>query len=170
MVFPSRAQRAGEQALITITVRRKIPIKFFIDFSNTRSIKAFLLELAELFLRFVPAMVLPRDPGLPEDFRMLLPVFLEKFLRWRHSHGIDKDDCPEPHNLRHVGQLNLISEALHNLIDGLIIAASFLVNFKLGLATTLAVLLHELPQEMGDFGLLLYSGYTKKRALALNFL
>ena len=95
---------------------------------------------------------------------------LEKFLRWQHRHGIDKDDCREEHDLKHLGQLNLISEALHNLIDGLIIGASFLVNFKLGLATTLAVLLHELPQEIGDFGLLLYSGFSKKRALALNFL
>ena len=131
--------------------------------------------LGDVFLHILPELF---ESARDDTVKIASLVFagiiiffvLEKFLRWRHSHGIDKDDCPEPHNLRHVGQLNLISEALHNLIDGLIIAASFLVNFKLGLATTLAVLLHELPQEMGDFGLLLYSGYTKKRALALNFL
>lgn len=68
------------------------------------------------------------------------------------------------------GYMNLIGDGVHNFIDGLIIAAAFLLNIKLGLVTTLAVALHEIPQEIGDFGVLLYSGWKKKKALIANFL
>lgn len=64
----------------------------------------------------------------------------------------------------------LISDGLHNFIDGLIIGASYLVSIEVGIATSIAVMLHEIPQEIGDFGVLLYSGYSAKRALWFNFL
>ena len=64
----------------------------------------------------------------------------------------------------------LISDGFHNLLDGLIIGASFLVSIEIGIATTLAVILHEIPQEMGDFGVLIHSGYSKSKALLFNFL
>lgn len=90
---------------------------------------------------------------------------LEKFLHWHH-HGEDTDD-----NYVHpVGKLILFSDGVHNFVDGIIIAVSFLVSIPVGIATTIAVILHEIPQEIGDFGVLLHSGYTKKRALWLNFL
>ena len=96
---------------------------------------------------------------------ILFFFILEKFLHWHH-HGEDKED-----NYVHpVGQLVLFSDGIHNFIDGMIIGASFLVNVPVGLATTLAVILHEIPQEIGDFAVLLHSGYTKQRALWLNFL
>ena len=66
--------------------------------------------------------------------------------------------------------LILVSDGIHNFIDGLIIAASFVVSFPIGIATTLAVVLHEIPQEIGDFGVLIYGGIKKVRALFLNFL
>src|SRR3989338_5431422 len=95
---------------------------------------------------------------------ILFFFILEKFLHWHH-HGEDKED-----NYVHpVGQLVLFSDGIHNFIDGMIIGASFLVNVPVGLATTLAVILHEIPQEIGDFAVLLHSGYTKSRALWLNF-
>lgn len=90
---------------------------------------------------------------------------LEKFLHWHH-HGEDKDD----NYIHPVGKLVLFSDGVHNFLDGMIIAASFLVSIPVGIATTIAVILHEIPQEVGDFGVLLHSGYTKKRALWLNFL
>lgn len=90
---------------------------------------------------------------------------LEKFLHWHH-HGEDQaEDSVHP-----VGKLVFISDGIHNFMDGIIIAASFMVSIPLGIATTMAVILHEIPQEIGDFGVLLHSGYSKAKALWLNFL
>ncbi len=96
---------------------------------------------------------------------ILLFFIIEKFLHWHH-HGEDKNES----HIHPVGQLVLVSDGIHNLIDGIIIGVSFLVSIPLGIATTLAVILHEIPQEIGDFTVLLHSGYSKKRALWLNFL
>jgi zinc and cadmium transporter len=94
---------------------------------------------------------------------LLLFFAVEKVLQWHHCH---EGECD-----RHVvGPMNLIGDGVHNVIDGMVVAAAFLTSPELGLATTLAVLLHEIPQEIGDFGVLLYSGYTPKKALLLNFL
>ena len=89
---------------------------------------------------------------------------LEEFLMWRHSHT----PTPEGHTKR-LGYMNLFGDAFHNAIDGLVIGGAYLVSVPLGLATSLAVLLHELPQEIGDFAVLLYSGFTVRRAVAYNF-
>lgn len=88
---------------------------------------------------------------------------LEKILHWHH-HDI-LDDAPRP-----IGRLILISDSVHNFIDGLIIGGSYLISIEVGIATTIAVVLHEIPQEVGDFGILLHAGYTKAKALWLNFL
>lgn len=96
---------------------------------------------------------------------ILFFFILEKFLHWHH-HG---DDTEENH-IHPVGKLVLFSDGVHNFIDGVIITVSFLVSIPLGIATTLAVILHEIPQEIGDFAVLLHAGYTKARALWLNFL
>jgi zinc and cadmium transporter len=96
---------------------------------------------------------------------MLLFFIIEKFLHWHH-HGEDKDDT----EIHPVGKLVLFSDGFHNLIDGMIIGVSFLISIPIGIATTIAVILHEIPQEIGDFAVLVHSGYTKKRAIWLNFL
>lgn len=93
---------------------------------------------------------------------------LEKFLYWRHCH---KEECP----VHMFVYLNLIGDGIHNFIDGMIIAATYILSFEsgnyhLGFATTLAVIFHEIPQEIGDFGVLVYGGLTKKKALAYNFI
>lgn len=75
----------------------------------------------------------------------------------------------ETHKHR-IGILNLAGDALHNFLDGLVIAGSYLVSVPLGIATTIAVVLHEIPQELADFGVLLYSGFSKGKALLANFL
>jgi zinc and cadmium transporter len=90
---------------------------------------------------------------------------LEKILRWRHCHDVSCQDHP-----KHLGTMNLVGDGIHNLIDGLLIGASFSVSIPLGIATTIAVVLHEIPQELADFGVLLHSGYTVKKALLFNFL
>lgn len=96
---------------------------------------------------------------------IVLFFIVEKVIHWRH--------CHLPTTKRHihpVGFLNLIGDGVHNFIDGLVIAAAYLVDIRLGIVTTLAVLLHEIPQELGDFGVLLHAGFTKKKALIFNLL
>jgi len=94
---------------------------------------------------------------------VLIFFIMEKFLHWHH-HGEDTEE------IHPVGKLILFSDGVHNFIDGVIIGVSFLVSVPVGIATTIAVILHEIPQEIGDFAVLLHSGYTKSRALFLNFL
>jgi zinc and cadmium transporter len=96
---------------------------------------------------------------------ILIFFVLEKYVRWRHCHDID---CEE--HARHLVALNLVGDSLHNFIDGLIIGTAYLVDVKVGVATTIAVAFHELPQEIGDFGVLIHAGLTPKRALLYNFL
>jgi zinc and cadmium transporter len=94
---------------------------------------------------------------------------LEKAALWRHSHEHEhghEHDGPGAH--RASGMLILAGDAFHNFVDGLLIAAAFLADFRLGLTTTLAVMMHEIPQEIGDFMVLLHAGYRRSRALALN--
>ena len=74
----------------------------------------------------------------------------------------------EPHK-HSIGIMSLVGDGVHNFIDGLIIAVSYIISVPVGIATTIAVVLHEVPQELADFGVLLYAGYSKKRALLLNF-
>lgn len=88
---------------------------------------------------------------------------VEKLLYWRHCH---KGKC----YVHSFAYMNLFGDAVHNFIDGLIIAASFVTNLSLGVVTTFAIALHEVPQEIGDFGVLVYAGFGKSRALVLNFL
>lgn len=89
---------------------------------------------------------------------------LEKFLRWHHQHS------GEPEGIQPFGLMNLVADAVHNFIDGVAIGASYLVAAPVGVATTLAVVLHEVPQEIGDFGVLLHAGFTRTRALLFNFM
>ncbi|MCC6290613.1 ZIP family metal transporter [Candidatus Nomurabacteria bacterium] len=110
-------------------------------------------------------------PSLAVLAGILLFFILEKFLHWHHSHGIDneRDECEHIH-IKPFGRLNLIADGFHNFLDGITIGISFLVNPTVGFATTLAVILHEIPQEMGDFGILLHAGYNRRQALYLNLL
>lgn len=90
---------------------------------------------------------------------------LEKFVQWRHCHQPTSKEHPHP-----LATMNLVGDAFHNFLDGAIIATSYVVSIPLGIATTVAVLLHEIPQEIGDFGVLVYAGYSKKKALLMNFI
>lgn len=90
---------------------------------------------------------------------------LEKIICWRHCHIPTSKSHPHP-----LATMNLVGDAFHNFLDGTIIAGSFLVSIPLGISTTLAVVLHEIPQEIGDFGVLLHGGYGRLKALMMNFL
>ncbi|MBI2644226.1 MAG: ZIP family metal transporter [Candidatus Wildermuthbacteria bacterium] len=88
---------------------------------------------------------------------------IEKVLHWHHSHRNSGEHSS-------LGVLSMFGDSLHNFFDGMIIAATFFIDAKLGFATVAAVALHEIPQEIAEFGVLLYAGFSKYRALALNFL
>lgn len=96
-------------------------------------------------------------------FGILAFFFLERFLYWRHCH----DGICDVHAFTY---LNLIGDGLHNLIDGMVIAISYSVSIQAGIITTIAVISHEIPQELGDFGVLVYGGFSKVKALFWNLI
>lgn len=110
---------------------------------------------------------------------------LERFIYWFHGHAHEKEDqlicydaltegvdklIQKGEKVRNFALLNLIGDGLHNFLDGIIIMVAFLSGLGNGVIVTLAVSFHELPQEIGDFGILVYGGFTKKRALLFNFI
>lgn len=93
----------------------------------------------------------------------ILFFILERYFYWRHCH---EEKC----DVHAFTYLNLIGDGIHNFIDGLIIGTSFLVNIKVGIIATTAIIMHEIPQELGDFGVLFYGGLSKFKVLFYNFL
>jgi zinc and cadmium transporter len=105
---------------------------------------------------------------------ILLFFTLEKVLIWRHCHH-EHCEAHEPHERSEhdhgrSGAMVIVGDTFHNFIDGIIIAASFMADVQLGIVTSLAIIAHEIPQEVGDFAVLLNSGYTKRRAFQLNLI
>lgn len=124
----------------------------------------------DAFVHLIPEAFEITSSATTTSVYILLGVFaffvLEKFLHWRHEHSCEFDDiCVKP-----LGYINLASDGVHNLIDGLLIGVAYLASIEIGVATTLAIIMHEIPQEIGDFGVLIHAGFTKKRALLFNFL
>ena len=131
--------------------------------------------LAVVFLDILPKWVLAG---------MLFFFFLEKLVIWRHSHGDLQPAADGTQNHAHhhhhghhhgndggrSGLMILIGDSLHNATDGVVIAAAFLADFKLGVVTSLAIIAHEVPQEVSDFFVLLHSGYTRKKAFLYNMI
>ena len=99
---------------------------------------------------------------------ILLNFILEKFIRWRHCHDLDCHEFDD--NDHSVVLINLLSDGLHNLIDGMLITAGFMVDYHLGLTTAIAVILHEIPQEIGDYAILVHHKTPPLKAVFLNFL
>ena len=98
---------------------------------------------------------------------------MEKLVLWRHCHTEDceaHDQHAVAHDHGRSGMMILVGDSVHNFIDGVLIAAAFLESTQLGVITAIAIVAHEIPQEVGDFLILLHSGYTKARALMLNLL
>jgi zinc and cadmium transporter len=123
--------------------------------------------LGDVFLHILPEMA-EVGFGVTEGLYFLtgLIVFfiLERFIHWQHGHG-DHDET-----VHSSVYLTTIADSLHNFIDGMVIAASFLVDPTLGIATTIAVIFHEIPQEIGQFAILLHGGWSKAKAIWYNLL
>ena len=101
---------------------------------------------------------------------ILLFFVLEKLVIWRHCHGdaCEAHGVPVQHDHGRSGLMIMIGNTLHNLVDGVLIAAAFVADFQLGVVTSIAIIAHQIPQEAGDFVILLHSGYSRARALWVN--
>ncbi len=123
----------------------------------------------DTFIHLLPETFAHGDGGQSASLWVLAGILLffvlEKFLRWHHHHTVEDE-----HHVHPMGYMNLVADAVHNGIDGLLIGASFLNSMQLGIATTVAVVLHEIPSEICHFGVLVHAGFTKRRALWLNLL
>ncbi|MHB9285945.1 ZIP family metal transporter [Halobacteriales archaeon Cl-PHB] len=121
------------------------------------------------FLHLLPRAI--REYGSADTLPVFLAVVagfclfyvLEQFIHWHHHHAATHDHEP-------VSYLVLISDTIHNFIDGLVVAGAFLLGTDVGLVTAAAIALHEIPQEIGDFGVLVYGGFDRMQALVLNYL
>lgn len=146
-----------------------------IDEKRLKKILIFMVSFAvgglfgDVFIHIFPDVYRRAGSPLLVSFGVLGGIFLffilEKFIYWRHCHSLDCVAHTQP-----VVFLNLIGDGVHNFFDGVIIGASYLNSIPLGIATTLAVVLHEIPHEVGDYGILVNGGLSRWRALFLNFL
>jgi len=123
----------------------------------------------DAFVHLLPEAVGEAGMGLNISVYVLSGIafsfIVEKIIHWRHCHVPQDHDHPHPFAI-----MNLVGDAVHNFIDGLIIAASYLASIPVGITTTLAVVFHEIPQEIGDFAVLLHGGYSKGKAILFNVL
>lgn len=150
--------------VFTLFIRREKLEKFLI---YSVSLSAGTL-LGDAFIHLIPGAYENTRETFMVSIYILLGIIvffiLEKFLHWQHCHEAHCDEHPRP-----LSYVILAGDTLHNFIDGTIIAASYLVSIPVGIATTIAVIFHEIPQEIGDFGSLIYGGFTRGKALFFNF-
>ena len=123
----------------------------------------------DAFIHLLPESFERLGAGVSTSLLVILGIViffvLEKFIHWRHCHIPVSRQHSHP-----LVAMNLIGDGIHNLIDGILIAASYLASIPIGIATTAAVILHEIPQEIGDFGVLIHGGLSIRKALLYNFL
>jgi len=149
-------------------------LTFSLKEENLKKIVLYLVSFSagglfgHAFIHMIPEAVEETGFGLQVSLYILIGIIasfiVEKFLQWRHCHIPTSEE--HPHSFAY---MNLFGDAVHNFIDGLIIGGSYLASIPLGIATTLAVVFHEIPQEIGDFGVLIYGGFNKSRAIFFNF-
>jgi zinc and cadmium transporter len=123
----------------------------------------------DAFIHLLPEVVGTAGFTLSISLYVLVGIVLffimEKVIHWQHCHMPISEDHVHP-----FAYMNLVGDGFHNFLDGVIIATSYVISIPVGVATTLAVALHEIPQEIGDFAILIHGGFSKAKALAMNFL
>lgn len=171
--------------LVLPTRQREAALPHLVSFATGALLGAALLAL-------IPHAVLGagservHEVGIALIAGIALFFVLEKFLLWRHCHDdhcdehtVSDDGHHHGHGHSHVheqarrsasGALVLVGDALHNVLDGVLVAAAFITDVHLGLVTAVAIMAHEIPQEVGNFAVLLHSGMSRGRAVALNML
>ncbi|HEX9771821.1 MAG TPA: ZIP family metal transporter [Steroidobacteraceae bacterium] len=162
---------AASSFLLLNPARRALVLPHLVSFATGTLLGA-------AFLGLIPHALEANGPGGAHRIgaALLLGILsfflLEKFVLWRHCH----DDPCEMHSPSRAARdaasarLILVGDAFHNVLDGVLIAAAFMTDAKLGIVTALAVFAHEIPQEIGDLAILLHGGYSRRRALVLNLL
>lgn len=124
--------------------------------------------LGDAFFHLLPEIVEEQGFGVNISLYILSGIafffIVEKIIHWRHCHHPITKDHPHP-----FAWMNLFGDGVHNFLDGLIIGAAYIVSLPVGIATTIAVILHEIPQEIGDFSILIHGGFSRAKALFLNF-
>ena len=130
--------------------------------------------LGDAFLHLIPdALEIDTEAGSSIAMWTLVGIivffFMESALDWRHGYDLDSLD-KTTNTPASYAKMNLMGDGAHNFVDGVLITSSFLVSPSLGIATTIAIVLHEIPQEISDIAVLIHGGYSKKRAVLLNFL
>jgi len=153
-------------------------VVIFNDKKNPRVIKALISLsagslLAVAFLDLLPEAIenSSASPGFLLGVTLLSIIIFfvfERAIHWHHCH-CEEHGIPASKEKKSLIYINLTGDAIHNLIDGFLIAAAFMIDAKLGVVVTLAVILHEIPQEIADFGVLLYAGLSRVKALTYNF-
>lgn len=147
--------------------------------SKTKKLIFILVSLSvgalfgDAFIHLIPEALEEAGNPIIVSISVLMGIIfffiLEKFFRWHHTHN--HNECDHEHDTpKHLGSMILVSDGAHNLIDGILIGASYMISIPVGIATTFAVILHEIPQEIGDFGLLMHAGFSRAKALLWNLL
>ncbi len=148
--------------VLTLSLKKKILKKFLILLV---ALSAGTL-LGGAFIHMLPESL---EKGRPDIIfiyvlaGILIYYLTEKILHWQHCH---EGEC----NVHTFAYMNIIGDAVHNFMDGLIIASAFLINVNIGIITSIALAAHEIPSEIGDFGVLLYAGFKVKKAIIMNFI
>lgn len=158
-------------SLVSLTAVLYMPIKI----ERLKQILIYMISfsagglLGDAFIHLLPEAVEEKGFGILVSlyviFGIAVSFIIEKFIHFRHCHHPVTSDHPHP-----FAMMNLFGDGVHNFIDGLIIGAAYLVSIPVGVATTIAVVMHEIPQEIGDFGVLLHGGFSKGKAVFLNFI
>ena len=129
--------------------------------------------LGDAFLHLLPDALKTSESARSVSLWTLVGILcfyiIEQFLHWRHDHSIEMPAAGacKPATF---ARMNLLGDGIHNFVDGILIAGSFLVDPMLGVATTFAIVMHEIPQEISDIAVLIHGGYEKKQAVILNVL
>jgi zinc and cadmium transporter len=153
-------------------------IPFLIKKKISKHVLIFLLSisvgvlLSTVFINLLPEAVSDKytlGVALYVIFGFLLMFLVEKLVHYHHSKKCETHDHGHSHAYS-VAPVNLIGDGIHNFIDGIVIAGAYAVNVTVGISATISILFHEIPQEIADFGVLLHSGLSKKKALLFNFL
>ncbi len=170
-------------ATFTISILSFLGLTIFFNKKHADSIMEATISLAaavllgNVFFDLLPEIVKATNQAGAPDFQtislwilgsIIFFFFTEKYINWHNCHHHQdhgQEDCIHP-----MGYSVLIGDALHNLVDGIAIAASFMLGQKIGIISTLAIALHEIPKEIGDFSLLIHAGFSKIKALFWNFI
>jgi zinc and cadmium transporter len=150
-------------------------VSLSIQIKNLKKILIYLISfsagalIGDAFIHLLPEAVeicggFNIDISLYVILGIIVSFVIEKFIHWRHCHLPTTSEHKHP-----FAWMNLFGDSIHNFIDGLIIGAAYIISIPVGIATTIAVILHEIPQEIGDFGVLIHGGFSVKKAILLNF-